>query len=182
MPELVQEPQGISFFNIKSGDTHYCKIEPTIAAYINSSDMGINASRGQDFGWRLAPEWVDKVKSFRRDDTKMSILTAKNGGQKPTTTQILYYMYGEELRAYEEDLEEHENPYEDAYQREIAGKEQRDMPTQAPAESPNDVPEDVDDADLEPGEDGNEQPLQPTSTANPTNPPAPAKSAKPKQK
>lgn len=114
-PTTVQEPQGIPFYSIKTGETHFCKLEPTISAYINSSDMGINASRGQDYGWRLHPDWVKKVRDFKRDRTSMSILTAKNDGRKPTTTQILYYMYGEELANYYEEMEEHENPFEDAY-------------------------------------------------------------------
>lgn len=115
MNETTQEPLGIPFFSIKTGETHYGKLEPTISAYINSSDMGINASRGQDYGWRLAPEWVKKVRDFKRDRTQMSILTSKNQGQKPTTTQILYYMYGEQLAAYYEAEEENENPFEDEY-------------------------------------------------------------------
>lgn len=152
--DTVQEPQGIGFFNVKSGDTHYLKNEPGIAAYINSSDMGINASRGQDFGWKLAPDWVKRVKAFRRDDTKMSILTSKNGGQKPTTVQILYYMYSEELRAYEEDLEEHENPFEEQYQNEISGRNTTTPTDPTPAPEPtNDVPETVDDADLAPADE-----------------------------
>lgn len=114
MKEL-QEPQGISFYSIRTGETHHCKLEPTIQAYINSSDMGINASRGQDYGWRLDPEWIKKVRDFRKDQTQMSILTAKNQGQKPTTVQILYYLYGEQLQAYFEAQEEHENPYEEEY-------------------------------------------------------------------
>ena len=114
-PTTVQEPQGIPFYSVKTGETHFCKLEPTISAYINSSDMGINASRGQDYGWRLHPDWVKKVRVFKRDRTSMSILTAKNDGRKPTTTQILYYMYGEELANYYEEMEENENPFEDAY-------------------------------------------------------------------
>lgn len=114
-PTTVQEPQGIPFYSVKTGETHFCKLEPTISAYINSSDMGINASRGQDYGWRLHPDWVKKVRLFKRDRTSMSILTAKNDGRKPTTTQILYYMYGEELANYYEEVEEHENPFEEAY-------------------------------------------------------------------
>ena len=56
--KVIEEPKGISFFSIRTGETHYGKLEPTIAAYLNSSDLGINASRGQDYGWRLSPEWV----------------------------------------------------------------------------------------------------------------------------
>lgn len=116
----VQEPEGISFFSIRTGEVHYCKLEPTIAAYINSSDIGINASRGQDYGWRLAPEWVKKVRDFRRDQTQMSILTAKNGGQKPTLTQILYHIYGEQLQRFFEAQEDNENPFEEQYAQMIA--------------------------------------------------------------
>lgn len=122
MDTQAQEPKGIPFFSIRTGETHYGKLEATISAYINSSNMGINASRGQDYGWRLAPEWVQKVRDFKRDATKMSILTAKNQGQKPTTVQILYYMYGEELSRYFESMEENENPYEQQYQDAISGK------------------------------------------------------------
>jgi len=111
----INEPEGISFFSIRTGETHYCKLEPTIAAYINSSDMGINASRGQDYGWRLSEKWVKKVRAFKRNPVQMSILTSKNGGQKPTLVQILYYMYGEQLQAYFEAQEDNENPFEEQY-------------------------------------------------------------------
>lgn len=118
----VEEPKGIGFFSIKGGETHYAKLEPTIAAYINSSDMGINASRGQDFGWRLDPDWVKRVRAFRKDNLQMSLLTQRNSGQKPTTVQILYYLYGEDLRAYQEELEDHDNPYEEEYLGKISSK------------------------------------------------------------
>lgn len=150
MAEL-QEPKGIGFFNIKSGETHYLKLEAQIQAYINSSDMGINASRGQDFGWRLDPEWVKRVKAFRRDATQMSILASKNSGQKPTTVQILYYLYGEQLRAFEEVLEENENPYEEQYLQDISSNPQRHAPANTPGTQT--VPETVAEADLVPAEE-----------------------------
>lgn len=123
----VAEPKGIGFFNIKSGDTHYCKLEPTIAAYINSSDMGINASRDQDFGWRLDPSWVKKVRNFRNDENKMDTLAAKlrlEDGVFPSTIQILYYLYGREVRAYLQRVKEDDTPFEDQYQRDIAKPEE----------------------------------------------------------
>lgn len=149
MATQLKEPEGIAFFSVKSGETHYCKLEPTIAAYINSSDMGINASRGQDFGWRLDPKWVKKVKEFRRDPMQMTLLSSRNNGQKPTTVQILYHLYGEQLRAYQEDQEENENPYEEQYQRDISTPVRRNAPKPQPVDE---VPETVDDADLEPAE------------------------------
>lgn len=116
------QPKGIGFFNIKSGETKYAKMEAQIQAFINSSDMGINASRGQDFGWRLEPEWVKKIKAFRRNETKMEALVARNGGQKVTTTQILYAIYGEQLRAAAERAEEDSAPFEEQYLADISSQ------------------------------------------------------------
>lgn len=116
------QPKGIGFFNIKSGETRYARLEAQIQAYINSSDIGINASRDQDFGWRLAPEWVKKVKEFRRNESKMQFLTDRNGGQKVTTPQILYSIYGEQLRAAQERADEEETPFEEEYLANISSK------------------------------------------------------------
>lgn len=121
----MKEPKGIAFFNIKTGDTHYCRLEPTIQAYINSSDMGINASRGQDFGWRLDKEWVKKVREFRKDNTKMANLSAKlrlGEEESPNLIQILYAIYGEQLRTARIESQEHESPYEQEYLESISNK------------------------------------------------------------
>ncbi len=128
------QPKGIGFFNIKSGETHYAKLEAQIQAFINSSDMGINASRGQDFGWRLEPNWVKAVKAFRRNEEKMVRLTDKNGGKRPTTTQILYAIYGEQLRAAQEVASENENPFEESYLQEISSKQDDAVETVDPDE------------------------------------------------
>lgn len=116
------QPKGIGFYNIKSGETHYARLEPQIQAYINSSDLGINASRDQDFGWRLEPEWVKAVRAFRKNETKMQFLQDRNGGQKVTTTQVLYAIYGEQLRAAQERADENENPFEEEYLQNISSK------------------------------------------------------------
>lgn len=176
----VPEPQGIPFFSIKTGETHWCKLEPTISAYINSSDMGINASRDQDYGWRLAPEWVKKVRLFKRDRTQMSILTAKNEGRKPTTTQILYYMYGEELADYYEAMEENENPFEEAYMAAInSGATVQDAAAQAgmplaladfrAIEDDDDIADLIDEVIEE--DDSNDTPEAPSEPTAPQTPP-----------
>lgn len=113
-------PKGIGFFNIKSGETHYARLEAQIQGYINSSDIGINASRGQDFGWRLDSEWVKKVRQFRNNSTKMELLAAKNGGEAPTDVQIMYTIYGEQLRQFEQQLEDNESPFEEEYLKKIS--------------------------------------------------------------
>lgn len=143
------QPKGIGFYNIKSGETHYARLEAQIQAYINSSDMGINASRDQDFGWRLEPEWVKKVKEFRRNETKMQFLTDRNGGQKVTTPQILYAIYGEQLRAAAERADEEENPFEEEYLQQISGKPEASAP----------IPNDIDEADELP----QDEPIQPNA-------------------
>lgn len=125
------QPKGIGFYNINSGETHYAVLEAQIQAFINSSDIGINASRDQDFGWRLAPEWVRAVRKFRRNETKMQFLTDRNGGQKVTTPQILYAIYGEQLRAAQERAEEDESPFEEEYLQKIrSNKDESDTPAE----------------------------------------------------
>lgn len=127
----TDKPQGVAFYNIKTGETHYLRLEAQIQGYINSSDMGVNASRGQDFGWRLAPDWVRKVRDYRNDEDKMERLITKNGGRRPSTPQILYEIYGAQVRQYEQKLEDDENPYEDEYLNQISS-----TPRQAQVDAP----------------------------------------------
>ena len=119
------QPKGIGFFNVKTGETRYAQLEAQIQAYINSSDIGINASRDQDFGWKLSPEWVLKVKAYRRNEAKMELLASRNGGQKVTVPQILYAIYGEQLRAAQERADENENPFEEQYLEAISSKAEK---------------------------------------------------------
>lgn len=135
------QPQGIGFFNIKTGETHYARLEAQIQAYINSSDLGINASRGQDFGWRLEPAWVKAVKAFRRNESKMQFLTDRNGGQKVTTPQILYAIYGEQLRAAQERADEEEAPFEEEYLQQISGRDDTQPEAVVESVSEEDLPE-----------------------------------------
>lgn len=143
------QPKGIGFFNIKTGETRYAQLEAQIQAYLNSSDLGINASRDQDFGWRLAPEWVKAVKAYRRNEVKMETLTNRNDGQKVTVPQILYAIYGEQLRAAQEKADENEAPFEEEYLQQISGNS--DVISVATTEDDSEViSEDVAEEDLEP--------------------------------
>lgn len=176
----LEEPKGIPFFSIKTGETHWCKLEPTISAYINSSDMGINASRDQDWGWRLGADWVKRVKAFKRNRQEMSILTAKNQGQKPSTVQILYYLYGEELAAFYESQEEFENPYEEEYQDSLAGRGVvvNGEGKKIPAALADFLAEDDDDDDIADLIDDVIEEDEPATTSEPTTPPATSETAK----
>lgn len=154
--KILKEPEGIAFFSVKTGETMYGRLEPTIAAFINSSDMGINASHGQDYGWRLDPAWVKKVRDFRADEDKMDALAAKlrlEDGVSPNTTQILYYIYGRQVRAYLQSLQEAENPFEQQYQQAIAPKQSRSSTHLEAALEDDEVTEIVDETDLLPEDD-----------------------------
>lgn len=168
MENRLKEPQGIGFFSVKTGDTHYARLEPTIQAYINSSDMGINASRGQDYGWRLDPEWVKKVRDFQQDEAKMDTLSAKlrlEDGVSPTTTQILYYIYGRQVRAYLQRLQQEDAPFEEQYRRDIS-KPQRNQVVEPPTDK---ITEDVSDDDLlPPDEDDDVTPTKPAGKSKAT--------------
>jgi len=72
----------ITFENIKTGEkvTFTGEQEANsrnahMAAFLNSSDLSPNAGvRGQDFGWRLAPEVIAEMEAVRQDyDTLESI-------------------------------------------------------------------------------------------------------------
>lgn len=116
--EEIEQPKGIGFYSINTGETRYAQLDAQIQAYINSSDLGINASRGQDFGWRLSPDWVKMVRAFRADETKMDNLAAKlrlEDDQLPSLTQILYALYGQQLRAAKSANRAKEKPFEQEY-------------------------------------------------------------------
>lgn len=145
---ILQEPEGIAFFSVKTGETFYGKLEPTISALINSSDMGINASRGQDFGWRLAAEWVNAVTDFQQDEDKMDTLAAKlrlEDGESPSTVQILNYLYGRQVRAYLQRLKETDAPFAEQYQKDIAAGKSSQKAVRTPIISDDPVTEDVSD-------------------------------------
>lgn len=118
---MAQEPQGVEFYSVRTGETHYAKSEAQLQAYINSSDMGVNASRGQDFGWRLGKDWVKAIRKYRLDEAKMALLSQKLGGDmQPGTLDIAYAIYGDQLRAYNSTKVEEENPFEEQYLQSIS--------------------------------------------------------------
>lgn len=57
----------ITFFNEKTGQVVKLSREPQIAAFINSSDMSINASQGQNKGWKLDVDDKLRIEEMRQD-------------------------------------------------------------------------------------------------------------------
>ncbi len=69
----------ISFFNIKTGERVQLTRPHQIGAYLNSSDLSVNAQFGQDFGWRLAPEVIIKLDEFRADPNVLQQIATRIG-------------------------------------------------------------------------------------------------------
>ena len=76
----------ITFENIKtgekvtfSGDQDPMARQAHMAAYLNSSNLSPNALKGQDFGWRLAPEIVAKMDEVKSDPQTLDMLARRIG-------------------------------------------------------------------------------------------------------
>jgi hypothetical protein len=76
----------ITFENIKTGEKvsfHGGQDPETrqahMAAYLNSSNLHPNALKGQDFGWRLAPEIVAEMDRVRTDPQTLDMLARRIG-------------------------------------------------------------------------------------------------------
>lgn len=77
----------ITFENIRTGEKVVFTGEQDassrsahMAAYLNSSDLSPNAGvRGQDFGWRLAPEVVAEMEAVRQDYALLDSISKRIG-------------------------------------------------------------------------------------------------------
>ena len=76
----------ITFENIKTGKkvTFTAEQDPVarqahMAAYLNSSNLSPNALKGQDFGWRLAPDVIAEMELIRTDARTMTQLASDIG-------------------------------------------------------------------------------------------------------
>lgn len=114
----MEKVKGIKWFNIQTGEERYTISEAQISAMINSSDMGINASRGQDFSWRLDPEYVKLVKNYRNNENKMSLLASNTDGPVDDV-KILFAIYTEQIRAAQARKQEERRPFEAEYLRKV---------------------------------------------------------------
>ncbi len=72
-----------------------------IAAFLNSSDLSPNAQKGQDFGWRLAPEIKDEIDRMKSDPNIMAILSRQIGIgiDEIRDYQVLNYIAEQEFAA-----------------------------------------------------------------------------------
>ena len=125
----------LKFYNIRSRETRVAETEPMIAALWASSDRSPNASQGQDFGWRLAPEVVVELKRIRSNPRSMQDIAVKYNlpMEAITETDILQYI-SDRTSASEAPVAQ-EGDYEDEYRQQIRTLEQENQTTTTEAPS-----------------------------------------------
>ena len=118
----MSNAKGVKFYNINTNESVTLELQPQIAAFINSSNLGVNASRGMDKGWRIAPELAVEVEDFQADLEKMRKLSDRISVpiEGITVPDILFFISEEEaLRARRETGLTEKGKYEDSYQQMI---------------------------------------------------------------
>lgn len=109
----------IKFFNIKSKEVRVAETEPQISALWASSDHSPNITQGQDFGWRLAPEVVVKMKKIKQDYDVLTDIARRNmkNVDEVSETDILTYISNTDRSA--QDAVASDEDYTDEYNEEI---------------------------------------------------------------
>lgn len=144
----------ISFENIKTGEVvtfsgtqNPLTRQAHMAAYLNSSNMSPNALKGQDFGWRLAPEVVDRIEAVKGDLQTLTALSRAIGVpiDELKDFHILNYIAEQEfaaeaLRARQSgESSVHEQSYEERVRALRARREQPETYQEEPVVAPRPV-------------------------------------------
>lgn len=132
----------INFMNIKTGERKNLSEPHHIAAYLNSSDLGVNSNKGQDFGWRLAPEIIVRVDEMANDAMLLQNLATNLGIpiDELTTTHLVQHISFMEDQAnrMSQSRREREPEFKNQYDMEIAklrkGEDWDDAPAEVVAE------------------------------------------------
>ena len=137
----------IKFYNVRTGEERTVDTEPLIAAFFNSSNLGPNSNKGQDFGWRLAPETIARIREIRRDPVLMPQIAAQFqlALDEVGDTDIVRWISIEAARAEAAKLEGDESDYTQQYEDEIRAIErgnrvENDPNPSQPAGAPKEQP------------------------------------------
>lgn len=108
----------IKFFNIHSGEEREVDTEPMIAAFYNSTNLHINAMVGQDFGWRIAPETIERIEAIKSDEAVLLRIASKFNLLLDgiSDTDILHWISIEDAKAKESNSEAGQNNYAREYE------------------------------------------------------------------
>lgn len=114
----------IEFFNVNTGERRTITRAHQVGAFINSSDLGENKDRGQDFGWRIAPEQMVKVEELKSDSRALRDIAERRGiaVQDLKVLHLVQYLSEqEELESSKNKLVEDSNgpKFQDKYEEEL---------------------------------------------------------------
>lgn len=121
----------IQFFNIKTGETRTLDpatmdpqfIEPAISALFNSGNLHVNATRGQDFGWRIAPSTVKRIRDLKQDQLAITRIAASMQilPENIADTDILTWIVKDDARIEALKNEQAEQDFSQQYEEELRG-------------------------------------------------------------
>lgn len=134
----------IEFFNIRSGERTRVDNPHTIAAYINSGDMHVNAGQGQDFGWRVSPYDVARINKLKADASQLENIARHLGkpvGDIKPVDFVKYISYLDSLAEQTQVINDGDVPaYQAQYEAELRALENADVPApQAQPAAPTEV-------------------------------------------
>lgn len=78
----------VTFRNVNTNEVRVITNPHHIGAFLNSSDLGTNSNKGQDFGWRLDFDMVDKLDDLAGNPTALDELSRRIGVPVDELTQI----------------------------------------------------------------------------------------------
>lgn len=121
--ELEVATNGIRFFNVKTKEVRLADTEPLISAFYNSSDQSPNAHLGQDFGWRLAPELVVRIKKMKQDPAMVEQVARRFNIPQENVgdTDYLWYIALEQIR--DSEIKDSDEDFTQEYEDEIRALE-----------------------------------------------------------
>lgn len=111
----------IKFFNIRSGEIKTVDTEPLIAAFFNSTDQHVNARLGQDFGWRLAPETIARIREIQSNQNTLDRIaqTFNLPIGEVADTDVVRWISLEDARTEARKNQEEQSDHEAEYQRQL---------------------------------------------------------------
>lgn len=113
---------GIKFYNINSGEERMCDTEALITAFYNSSNLHVNATVGQDLGWRLSKETVRRMRDIQEDEEKMEKIVRRfrlNEESEVTDSHVLTYIFQQDLTNARKSEESKQGQFARQYEEDI---------------------------------------------------------------
>lgn len=126
----------IKFFNVRSGEVKEAESEPMIAAFFNSSDQNPNGLV-QDFGWRLHPDTLKRMRAIQEDEELIERIALRRQilPENVSTTDLLHYISQQDALKAAREAEAKETNYEKEYEAQVRALDEPANETQpAPKE------------------------------------------------